>query len=203
MNSCALLPLGKPFLKKQSSKVPLDISRLRFAYLRNSYSLFSSLCCLCITSSIIARSSGVKWDKSGLLGATPDVEPVDELPGPKPELVEAAKPESDWPPPELPMLLPKALKVAARVLTGMLPPSWPGPPGPLLVPVTPLAWPAGEDVMIRGGGGSVLDMELTADGRLLALAVGCWLLVAGCINMTSQKLVKDTQSHSQFKNSKN
>ena len=55
--------------------------------------------------------------------------------------------------------------------------------------------------MIRGGGGSVLDMELTADGRLLALAVGCWLLVAGCINMTSQKLVKDTQSHSQFKNS--
>ena len=53
--------------------------------------------------------------------------------------------------------------------------------------------------MIRGGGGSVLDMELTADGRLLALAVGCWLLVAGCINMTSQKLVKDTQSHSQFK----
>ena len=49
-----------------------------------------------------------------------------------------------------------------------------------------MEWPAGEEVMMRGGGGSVPDMELTAD-RLLALAVG-WLLVAGveCINMTSQ-----------------
>ena len=160
------------------------------AYLRNSYSLFSSRCCRCITSSIIARSSGVKWDKSGLLGATPDVDPVDELPGPKPELVEAAKPESDWPPPELPMLLPNALKVAARVLTGMLLFSCPGPPPPLVEYVTPMEWPAGEEVMMRGGGGSVPDMELTAD-RLLALAVG-WLLVAGveCINMTSQELTK-------------
>ena len=75
------------------------------------------------------------------------------------------------------MLLPKALSVAARVLTGMLLLSWPGPPGPLVEWVTPPVecGPAGEDVMMRGGS----DIELTADGRLLALAVGCWLLVAG------------------------
>lgn len=85
------------------------------------------------------------------------------------------------------MLLPNALKVAARVLTGMLLFSCPGPPPPLVEYVTPMEWPAGEEVMMRGGGGSVPDMELTAD-RLLALAVG-WLLVAGveCINMTSQE----------------
>ena len=53
-----------------------------------------------------------------------------------------------------------------------------------------MEWPAGEEVMMRGGGGSVPDMELTAD-RLLALAVG-WLLVAGveCINMTCQELTE-------------
>lgn len=68
---------------------------------------------------MMALSSGVKWDRSGLLGptCTPVVEPC-ELPGPKPELVEAANPESDMPPPELPILLPKALSVAARVLVG-------------------------------------------------------------------------------------
>ena len=43
----------------------------------------------------------------------PDVDPVDELPGPNPELMEAANPESDMPPPELPTELPKALRVAA------------------------------------------------------------------------------------------
>ena len=88
----------------------------------------------------MARSSGVKWDKSGLLGPTwtPVVDPV-ELPGPKPELVEAANPESDIPPPELPILLPRALRVAARLLLNtppMLVPSvegirWMPGPGPL------------------------------------------------------------------------
>ena len=52
------------------------------------------------------------------------MDPV-ELPGPKPELVEAAKPESDMPPPELPILLPSALSVAARLLVGTMVVSWP------------------------------------------------------------------------------
>ena len=99
----------------------VDSKKRESSYLKNSYSLFSSLCCLWITFSIMALSSGVRCDKSGLLGPTwtPVVDPV-ELPGPKPELVEAANPESDMPPPELPILLPRALSVAARLLVGTI-----------------------------------------------------------------------------------
>ena len=96
---------------------------------------------------MIALSSGVKWDRSGLFGATPVVLPVDEL-GPKPELVEAAKPESDIPPPELPILLPKALRVAARETAG----SWPPPYEP--------ETPAGDDVIILGGSAPLPPAEV-------------------------------------------
>ena len=102
-------------------RVYCGLQKKESSYLKNSYSLFSSLCCLWITFSIMALSSGVRCDKSGLLGPTwtPVVDPV-ELPGPKPELVEAANPESDMPPPELPILLPRALSVAARLLVGTI-----------------------------------------------------------------------------------
>ncbi len=109
---------------------------------------------------MIVRSSTDRCDKSGgLPGTPPIVEPAELEPpaGPKPELVLAAKPESDMPPPELPMLLPKALSVAARQTAGpavFTPtpaenagslPVWGPPPADITVP------PAGELVIIRGG----------------------------------------------------
>ena len=50
------------------------------SYLRNSTSLLSSLCCLCITFSMIARSEAVKWERSGLPSGpvfSPSTSPVD------------------------------------------------------------------------------------------------------------------------------
>lgn len=125
---------------------------------------------------MIARSSGVRWDKSGLFGATPVVLPVDEL-GPNPELVEAAKPESDMPPPELPILLPKALRVAARETAG----SCPTPYGPDM---------PGDDVMILGGGGSPLPPEVVlVASTMVVMAVdeeASWFPVMDDIDVASR-----------------
>jgi hypothetical protein len=169
------------------------------SYLKNSYSLFSSLCWRWITFWIIDLSSAVKCDKSGLLGGGPPVVlPVDELPGPKPELVEAANPESDIPPPELPILEPKALNVAARLdiiaaAVVVLPEletgcrCW-------LLPVT--GNPPGDDVIIMGGGSLPDGGGGVASTIVLVILVGVavttvldrevgpgWLVVTACINM--------------------
>ena len=78
----------------------------------------------------------------------PDVDPVDELPGPNPELMEAANPESDMPPPELPTELPKALRVAAReLITPTLLTTIPDDPMVDMETILPSgAWP---DIIIR------------------------------------------------------
>ena len=148
---------------------------------------------------MIALSSGVRCDRSGLLAGGPTlpvVDPVDELPGPKPELVEAAKPESDMPPPELPILLPKALNVAARLLGGS--------------EVIISAVTAGEEVIIRGGGGSpdteaavaavellapsIIELVTTADRRSWLLSV--WLvLTVCCISMLNSFYLHRVESH--------
>ena len=142
---------------------------------------------------MIALSSGVRCDRSGLLAGGPTlpvVDPVDELPGPKPELVEAAKPESDMPPPELPILLPKALNVAARLLGGS---------DVIISAVT-----AGEEVIIRGGGGSpeaaelaaasIIELVTTADRRSWLLPV--WLvLTVCCISMLNSFYLHRVESH--------
>ena len=109
---------------------------------------------------MIVRSSAVKWDKSGLLGPImwppPEVDPVDELPGPNPELMEAANPESDMPPPELPTELPKALRVAAReLITPTLLTTIPLDPMVDIEIMLPSGWPE-TDIRPPWGGGSPL-----------------------------------------------